>query len=52
MPGTLRNTSRKVAAPCSSITALGTTVMVCGTSRNGSVYFGDDSASGLYSDAC
>ncbi len=47
MPGTLRSTSRSVVAFCSSITARGITVIVCGMSRSGSVYFGDDgSASG------
>jgi hypothetical protein len=41
-PGTFRSTSRSVVAPCSSITVLGMTVIVCGVSRSGSVYFGDD----------
>ena len=41
MPGTLRSTSRRVVAPCCSITALLMTLIVCGTSRSGSVNFGD-----------
>ena len=41
MPGTLRSTSRSVVAPCCSITALVMTLIVCGMSRSGSVYFGE-----------
>ena len=42
MPGTLRSTSLSVVAPCSSKTARGMISMVCGTSRRGVTYFGDE----------
>ena len=41
MPVTLRSTSRSVVAPCASITDAGTTVIVCGMSRSGSVNLGE-----------
>ena len=47
MPATLRSTSRRVVAPCCSISSCGITVMVCGVSRSGSVYFGDAGASAV-----
>ena len=41
IPGTLRSASLRVVAPWASITARGTTAIVCGISRNGTTYLGD-----------
>ncbi len=38
-PGTFFRTSRRVVAPCSSITSFEMTLIVCGVSSSGSVYF-------------
>jgi hypothetical protein len=43
IPDTFRSTSRRLVAPCCSINWLVITVTVCGTSRSGSVYFGEES---------
>ena len=42
MPGTLRSASLSVVTPCASIAARGMTSIVCGMSRSGTVYFGED----------
>ena len=42
IPGTLRSASLSVVTACCSITARGMTSIVCGISRIGTTYFGDD----------
>src|SRR5688572_2384937 len=48
MPGELRSTSLRLAAPCSLITLCGITEIVCGVSRNGWVNLGEEAPSLLY----
>ena len=43
IPGTFRNASVSVVAPCSSSSAVGMTWMVCGVSTGGAEYFTDSS---------